>query len=182
MTNGTNATDVTALRVVGIFISPGHNFFGYHEQLAGTHPTISVSEIECVAGKGLFGDRFFGFKENYKGQVTFFSDEVFTDVCRKLGVNDKSPEVTRRNIVTRGVELNSLVGRRFVVQGIEFEGMAECSPCHWMNEAIAPGAEAMLHGRAGLRARILSDGVLRVDGALISDGTNRTATTHEVLA
>lgn len=165
MTNGTNATDVTTLRVVGIFISPGHNFFGHHEQPAGAHPTISVNEIECVAGKGLFGDRFFGFKEDYKGQVTFFSDEVFTDVCRELGVNDKSPGVTRRNIVTRGGELNLLVGRRFVVQGIEFEGMAECSPCHWMNEVIAPGAEALLHGRGGLRARILTDGVLRVDGA-----------------
>jgi hypothetical protein len=178
MTNGTNVTDVTALRVVGIFISPGHNFVGHHEQSAGTHPTISVSEIECVAGKGLFGDRFFGFKENYKGQVTFFSEEVFADVCRKLGVNGKSPGVSRRNIVTRGVELNLLIGKRFVVQGIEFEGMAECSPCHWMNEVIAPGAEALLHGRGGLRARILTDGVLRVDGEPISDRTNETDATR----
>jgi MOSC domain-containing protein YiiM len=173
---------VTVLRVVGIFISPEHNSFGHHEQSAGTHPTISVSEIECVAGKGLFGDRFFGFKEHYKGQVTFFSEEVFTEVCRKLGINDKSPGATRRNIVTRGVELNLLVGRRFVVQGIEFEGMAECSPWNWMNEVIAPGAEALLHGRGGLRARILSDGVLRVDGEPISDRTNKTDQTRGAVA
>jgi hypothetical protein len=163
MTNGTNATDAMALRVVGIFVSPGHNFFGHHEQSAGTHPTISANEIECVAGKGLFGDRFFGFKENYKGQVTFLSSEVFEDVCRKLGASGKSPWVTRRNVVTRGVDLNSLVGKKFVVQGVEFEGVCECSPCRWMNEVIVPGAEAALHGRGGLRARILSDGVLRVD-------------------
>ena len=163
MTNETNATDAANLRVTGIFISPGHNFFRHHEKPAGTHPTISVKEIECVAGKGLFGDRFFDFKENYKGQVTFFSAEVFEDVCYKLGAGEKSPGVTRRNVVTRGVELNSLVGKRFILQGVEFEGVCECSPCHWMNKAIAHGAEAALHGRGGLRARILTDGKLRVD-------------------
>lgn len=163
MTNGTNAPDTPALRVVGLFISPGHNFFGHHEQPAGTHPTISVNEVECVAGKGLSGNRFFGFKENYKGQITFFSLEVFDAVCGQLGVREKSPGVTRRNIVTCGMDLNLLIGKRFAVQGIEFEGVAECSPCEWMNSAIAPGAEAALHGRGGLRARILTNGVLRVD-------------------
>lgn len=169
MTDGLNAIDVTGLRVVGIFFSPGHNFFGHHEQAAGTHPTISVSEIECVAGKGLFGDRFFGFKENYKGQVTFFSSEVFEEICQTLNVVGKSPGIARRNIITRGMDLNSLVGKRFVIQGIEFEGVCECSPCHWMNDVIAPGAEAVLHGRGGLRATVLGDGVLRVETALISD-------------
>jgi len=182
MTDGTGATDIPALRVVGIFISPGHNFFGHHEKPAGTHPTISVSKIECVAGKGLFGDRFFGFKDNYKGQVTFFSHEVFDEVCRKLNVDGKSPGVTRRNIVTVGVDLNSLVGKKFVIQGVEFEGVCECSPCHWMNEAVAPGAEALLHGRGGLRARILTDGVLRVSADQVSNRANGTDVTHRVEA
>ena len=181
MADGTNVTDVSALRVVGIFISPGHNFFGHHEQPAGTHPTISLSEIECVAGKGLFGDRFFGFKENYKGQVTFFSGEVFQEVCRKLNVDGKSAGVTRRNVITRGVDLNCLVGKRFVIQGVEFDGVCECSPCHWMNEAIAPGAEALLHGRGGLRAKIVCDGILRVDGEMVCDNANRTDLTHGAL-
>lgn len=163
MTNGMEVADVSAVRVVGIYLSPGHNFFGHHEQPAGTHPTISVREVECVAGKGFRGDRFFGFKENYKGQVTFFAAEVFDAVCEQLGVTGKSPGVTRRNVVTRGVDLNSLVGKKFIWQGIEFEGVAECSPCHWMNDVVGPGAEAALHGRGGLRARILTDGVLRVD-------------------
>jgi MOSC domain-containing protein YiiM len=69
----------------------------------------------------------------------------------------------RRNVITKGVDLNSLIGKRFVIQGVEFEGVCECSPCHWMNEAIAPGAEAALHGRGGLRARILTDGQLKVE-------------------
>lgn len=151
------------IRITHIFISPGHNFFGHHEQPPGNHPTIEVKHVECVAGKGLFGDRFFDFKKDYKGQVTFFSGEVFDDVCSKLSVTGKSPGVTRRNIITRGVDLNSLIGKRFTIQGIEFEGVAECSPCHWMNEAIAPGAEPALHGRGGLRAKLLTDGILEAE-------------------
>jgi MOSC domain-containing protein YiiM len=151
------------IRVLRLFISPGHNFFGRHKQPPGEHPTIEVREVECVAGKGLFGDRFFDFKDNYKGQVTFFSQEVFNDVCAKLGVSGKTAGVTRRNIITSGVDLNSLVGKRFGVQGVEFQGVCECTPCHWMNDAIGPGAEVALRGRGGLRARILTDGRLEVE-------------------
>lgn len=156
-------TNATPIKITGIFISPGHNFFGHHQQPPGAYPTTAVPEVSCVAGRGLVGDRFFDFKANYKGQVTFFASEVFTDVCRALGVPEKSPGVTRRNVITQGVDLNTLVGKRFTIQGIAFEGVSECSPCHWMNHAIAPGAEAALHARGGLRARILTDGVLRVD-------------------
>lgn len=124
---------------------------------------VKVSEVECVAGSGLVGDRFFDFKQNYKGQATFFSSEVFEEICQQLGAAGKSPSVTRRNVITAGVDLNSLIGKKFILQGVEFEGVCECSPCHWMDHAIAPGAEAALQGRGGLRARILTGGKLRVD-------------------
>ena len=71
--------------------------------------------------------------------------------------------MTRRNVITAGVDLNSLIGKKFILQGVEFEGTCECSPCYWMDAAIAPGAEAALQGRGGLRARILTGGKLRVD-------------------
>ncbi|HKW30640.1 MAG TPA: molybdenum cofactor biosysynthesis protein, partial [Verrucomicrobiae bacterium] len=87
----------------------------------------------------------------------------FDDLCRNLGVDGKTPGVTRRNVITRGVDLNSLVGEKFTLQGVTFEGVSECSPCHWMDQAIAPGAEAALHGRGGLRAKILTDGLLRAE-------------------
>jgi MOSC domain-containing protein YiiM len=151
------------MKIRRLFISPGHNFFGHHGQPAGENPTVEVAEIECVAGQGIKGDRFFGFKDNYKGQITFFSAEVFEDVCQKLGVTGKSPGLTRRNVITVGVDLNALIGQKFTLQGVEFEGVCECSPCHWMDDAIAPGAEAALQGRGGLRAKILTDGKLRVD-------------------
>lgn len=154
-------SEASHIRVECIFISPGHNFFGHQGKAAGMHPTTEVGEIECVAGKGLVGDRFFNFKENYKGQITFFSAEVFDDICRRLGVTGKPAGVTRRNVITRGVDLNTLIGKQFCVQGVLFEGVSECTPCHWMNDAIAPGAESALQGHGGLRARILSSGRLR---------------------
>lgn len=149
------------IEILRLYLSPGHNYFGHHGQPAGENPVIEVPEVECVAGMGLRGDRFFGHKENYKGQITFFAVEVFEDLCRALGVHDKDPGVLRRNAITRGTDLNALVGKEFEVQGIRFEGMAECSPCYWMDRAFAPGAEAALKGRGGLRARILTDGALR---------------------
>ena len=151
----------TQIQVVRLFVSPGHNFFGHDRQSVGNHPTVEMDEVKCVAGKGLAGDRFFNFKAGYKGQITFFSAEVFEDVCRQLGASGKSPGVTRRNVITRGADLNLLVGKRFELQGVAFEGVGECSPCHWMDQAIASGAQAALHGRGGLRARILTDGRLR---------------------
>jgi MOSC domain-containing protein YiiM len=157
-------SDTNHIKLERIFISPGHNFFGHQGKVAGDYPTVEVGEVDCVPGQGLIGDRFFAFKDNYKGQVTFFSAEVFDGVCRRLGVSGKLAGVTRRNLITRGVDLNTLVGNQFDVQGVQFEGVCECSPCHWMDEAIAPGAEAALQGRGGLRARILSAGKLRADG------------------
>lgn len=146
-----------------LYISPGHNFFGHHEQPAGDHALLEREEIECVAGEGIRHDRFFGYKENYKGQITFFSSEVFDALCRELNVKNVSPGATRRNAITVGVDLSTLIGRTFTIQDIQFEGTAECTPCYWMNQAIAPGAEKWLVGRGGLRARILTSGTLRVD-------------------
>jgi MOSC domain-containing protein YiiM len=124
---------------------------------------VEVAEIECVAGRGIKGDRFFDFKENYKGQATFFSAEVFDAMSTELKLSGRSPGESRRNILVEGADLNSLVGLEFEVQGVKFRGTAECSPCHWMDAAFAPGAEHFLQRRGGLRAQILSDGKLRVD-------------------
>ena len=154
---------MNAFTIRHLFISPGHNFFGHHGQEPGDFPLYEVDEIECVAGHGIRGDRFFDFKNDYKGQVTFFSREVFKDVCRMLSADVHSAGVARRNVITEGTDLNALVGQRFTVQGVEFAGVSECKPCSWMDHAIAPGAEAALQGRGGLRAKILSDGRLRVD-------------------
>ena len=150
-------------RIARIYVSPSHNFYGRYGQAAGKHPAISVSQVECIAGKGLIGDRFFDYKNDYKGQITFFAWETYEELCRRFGVTDKDPDVFRRNVVTRGVDLNAWIGKEFEIQGVFFEGIQEASPCSWMNQAFCKGAEAAMNGRGGLRAKILTDGLLRVD-------------------
>ena len=128
---------------------------------------IEVPTVECVAGRGLRGDRYFNHQENYKGQITFFSLEVFDELCGALKVEGVSPSRVRRNVFTRDVDLNELIGKDFEIQGVRFHGSEESRPCHWMNRAIGPGAEEFLRGRGGLRARILSNGVLRSSARVV---------------
>jgi MOSC domain-containing protein YiiM len=122
---------------------------------------IEVPIIECAAGRGIRGDRYFDFKGDYKGQITFFSQEVFDELCGAFRVRDCSPALARRNVITSSADLNQLIGEDFEVHGVRFHGMEECRPCYWMDRAIAPGAQEFLKGRGGLRAKILCDGMLR---------------------
>jgi MOSC domain-containing protein YiiM len=152
---------MTPMEICHLYISQGHNFVGHHGREPDEHPALEVPMIECVAGRGIRGDRYFDFKDDYKGQITFFSSEVFDELCGALEVRDCSPALPRRNVVTRGVDLNELIDQDFEIQGVRFHGTQECRPCYWMDRAIAPGAEEFLKGRGGLRARILTDGALR---------------------
>lgn len=157
-------TFLHSARIEHLYLSPGHKFFGRHGEKSAEHPIIEVDKILCIAGRGVHGDRFFDYKKDYKGQITFFSMEVFENVCRKLNVVGKVPSAVRRNVLLRGIDLNLLIGATFKLQGITFAGTEECRPCHWMDEALAPGAEQFLKGHGGLRARILSDGHLKLNG------------------
>jgi hypothetical protein len=151
------------MRIEHLFTSPGHNFFGRHGQSAGEYLMVPVDYVDCVAGQGIRGDRFFGYKENYKGQITFFAMEVLDALRLELNLPAAQPQATRRNAFARGVDLNAFIGQEFEIQGVRLTGIEECKPCHWMNSALGPGAEDWLRGRAGLRCRILSDGILRRD-------------------
>lgn len=144
-----------------LYLSPGHNFFGHHGGPAGGHPTLAAEGLRCVAGRGVEGDRFFDYRPDYPGQITFFAAEVFQELRLALGVPEANPAALRRNVLVRGIDVRGLVGCEFAVQGVWFRGACECKPCYWMNEALGPGAEEWLRGRGGLRARILSNGVLR---------------------
>lgn len=152
-------------RIHHLFISPGHNYFGHHGKPPGEHPLVEVAEVECVSGRGIRGDRFFDFKPDYKGQITFFSWENLILLWEELHVplEHRNPGATRRNVIIEGLDLNALMDKEFEIQGVRFCGSTECSPCYWMNAAIHPQAEEWLKGRGGLRARILSDGVLRAN-------------------
>lgn len=149
------------MQILHLYISPEHNYIGHHGKPAGQAPMIEVDSVECVASQGLKGDRFFGFKEDFKGQVTFFAHEVYERLCEQFQMMGVEPSVFRRNIITKGADLNALIGQEFEIQGVRFLGTQESAPCYWMNQAFAEGAEEAMKGNGGLRAKILSDGVLR---------------------
>lgn len=162
---------MSAMEICHLFISTGHNFVGHHGREPDTHPVIEISEIECLAGRGIRGDRYFDFKDDYKGQITFFSLDVFDELCSALQIQACSPALARRNVITRGIDLNELIEEEFELQGVRFLGMEECRPCYWMDRALAPGAQEFLAGRGGLRAKILTDGTLRsaaVEGSALN--------------
>lgn len=148
------------VRIRALHISGGHNFFGHHGRPPGDAPAVRTDALECVAGRGIRGDRFFDYKPDYKGQITFFSEDVFRLLCSELNLRYADPAGTRRNVIVGGFPLADLIGRRFSLQEVEFEGTEECRPCYWMNSSLGAGAEEWLRGRGGLRARILSDGTL----------------------
>jgi len=151
------------IRIVHLYVSDGHSYVGRHGLGPANFPIREVEAVECVAGRGLRGDRYFDHQENYKGQVTLFSAEVFAELCHALNLPQARPAALRRNLIVSGADLNEFIGRQFELQGVRLEGIEECRPCYWMDEAIGPGANDWLKGRGGLRCRILSDGWLRTE-------------------
>ena len=151
------------MEILHLYISEGHNYVGHHGRPPGEHEIIEVDEIHCIAGHGIERDRYFGHKDDFKGQITFFADEVYQDLRAQFPRREVAPSVFRRNVITRGLDLNELIGKEFEVQGVRFFGTEECRPCYWMNQAFAPGAEEAMRGRGGLRAKIITGGILRVD-------------------
>jgi len=142
---------------------------------AGSAPMSPVSEARAVPGKGLEGDRYFhqvGTYSNKPGpdrELTLIEVEALEGLKRDYGI-DLEPRDSRRNIVTRGVPLNHLVGREFKVGGATLSGIRLCEPCAHLEELTRDGVKRGLVHRGGLRAQILSEGTVRVGDAIeVSD-------------
>ncbi|TLD71843.1 molybdenum cofactor biosysynthesis protein [Phragmitibacter flavus] len=161
-----NHLEWTDARVIHIYVSSGHDYWGKQGEGRMQHGIQEVSEIECVRDKGLKGDRYFGYRPNFKGQVTFFDMAVVDEVRESFKLKRLPASVFRRNVIVEGMDLRACLGNRFFLQGIEFEGSQECKPCHWMDRAIAPGVQDYLakQFRGGLRAKVLSTGNLHRNG------------------
>ena len=137
-----------------------------HIAPAAKAPTQAVNEVEAVPGAGLTGDRYFlkqgtFFKPEPDFELTLIEAEAIEAAAREYKVTLDFGEA-RRNVVTRGVPLNHLVGRDFVIGDVKIHGIRLCEPCSHL-EAITgrPVIKAYRH-RGGLRAQILSQGVIRV--------------------
>lgn len=79
---------------------------------------LDIERVECVAGRGLRGDRYFDHRPDFKGQVTLFSAEVFLALRTARSAPELKPSALRRNLIVEQADLNALVGQEFLLQGI----------------------------------------------------------------
>jgi MOSC domain-containing protein YiiM len=145
-------------QVVGIYIAP-----------VGKAPLHPVEQVNAVSGVGLEGDRYFqrtgSFVKGDAGvnagqQATLIEREAIEAAEREYDIK-LEPGQSRRNIETRGVALNHLVGKEFRVGQAVLRGIKLCEPCGHLENLTGKGVRASLIHRGGLRAQIVTDGLIR---------------------
>ena len=138
-------------------------------------PARPVESARAVAGRGLEGDRYFAgdgtfYKEQKPGQdLTLIEAEAIEALAREDGI-ELGPGESRRNVVTRGIALNDLVGRRFTVGQVECVGQRLCDPCSHLERITKPGVLEGLANRGGLRADIVTGGEIAVGDVVVDQG------------
>jgi MOSC domain-containing protein YiiM len=138
----------------------------------GSAPMQARQAVRAVAGGGLEGDRYCEGTGYYSGDpvwdadVTFIEFEAIEGVRQRFGLALDSG-APRRNIVTRGVALAELVGKRFRVGGALLQGLKPWPPCSHLAQLV--GSRDILPGLAhcgGIGAEVLSDGQIQVGDAI----------------
>jgi len=137
-------------------------------------PMVEMNQIRAVPGSGLEGDRYFIPEENSSKktdagrEVTLIEIEALEALQRDYGITLQRGG-SRRNLVTRAVPLNHLIGREFRVGEVTLRGIKLCEPCsHLAGLTEKKVLPALVH-RGGLRAKILTEGVLRVGDTIVPD-------------
>jgi MOSC domain-containing protein YiiM len=144
-------------RVEAIFLSPEH----------GEVPA-PVDRVRARAGRGLEGNRYYWDDGAAPpGQaLTLIASEAVEAVANEGDVAVE-PAATRRNVLTRGIDVNVLVGKRFRIGTVECEGVELCEPCQSLEAMTQPGVVKAFVHRAGLNADILTDGEISVGDAVV---------------
>lgn len=138
-----------------------------HVAATASGPMASVEAARAIADRGLEGDRYFHRRGTYSKrpgpdrEVTLIEIEAIEGLKRDYGV-EIDPGASRRNIVTRGVPLNHLVGREFQIGEVTLRGICLCKPCAYLERLSRQGVLRGLIHRGGLRAQILIGGMIRV--------------------
>ena len=146
------------------------NVASIHIATAIGEPTTAVAEVRAIPGKGLVGDRNYTEAGTKAGeQITLIEREALDALNEESGIQ-LAPGESRRNIETSGVPLNHLVGQEFTVGEVRLRGIRLCEPCQTLagmtNARVLPG---LVH-RGGLRAEILSEGVIRPGDVIAAAG------------
>ena len=141
---------------------------------------LSVDKVQALPGKGLEGDRYFnkvGTYSNESGscrEVTLIEIEAIEALKRDYGT-ELNPRDSRRNIATRGVPLNHLVGQDFKVGEVRLRGVALCEPCSHLEKLSLKGVLRGLIHRGGLQAEIVTGGIIRVGDTIGQISLNKPA-------
>src|SRR5437870_9374660 len=136
----------------------------YLAQRKGTE-LQSVARVEAVIGRGLVGDRYFlkegtfSPKDGPDREVTLIEAEALEGLAREYQLT-LQPFQARRNLLTRGVPLNHLVGKTFVIGNVVLRGIRSCEPCGHLEKLTCKGVEKGLIHRGGLRAQVIAGGLL----------------------
>jgi MOSC domain-containing protein YiiM len=127
-----------------------------------------VERVSARAGRGLEGNRYYWDEGTAPPgrAVTLIASEAVEAVASEGDVSVE-PAATRRNVLTRGIDVNALVGKRFRIGSVECQGVELCEPCQTLESMTQPGViKAFVH-RAGLNADILSDGEISVGDDIV---------------
>ena len=129
-------------------------------------PMQSVNEVRAVPGQGLEGDRYFDHKGTFSKpqpdrELTLIEAEAIEALRSEFQV-DFGLGASRRNIVTHGVPLNHLVDKEFWIGDVKARGLKLCEPCSHLQRLSHPKVLPGLIHRGGLRAQILTEGMIRV--------------------
>ena len=133
----------------------------------GTDSLRNLEQINAIEGMGLEGDRYYNRTGTYSNkhdesrEATFIESEALEALVKDYNVELKGTE-SRRNISTRGVALNHLVGKEFKVGEAVFRGIRLCEPCTHLEEVSGKPARKGLIHRGGLRAQIVKSGMIQV--------------------
>ncbi len=133
-------------------------------------PMQAVQQVEAVPGAGLEGDRYFRkqgtfYKPEPDFELTLIEAEAIEGMKRDYKTDMPAGEA-RRNIVTRGVPLNHLVGCEFTIGDVKVRGLRLCEPCSHLEALLSLPVIMGLRHRGGLRAQILTQGVIRTGDAV----------------
>jgi MOSC domain-containing protein YiiM len=122
---------------------------------------VPVPSVRAEAGHGLEGEYHWSSQPEPGQSLTLIAAEALDGLREDTGI-ELSHEASRRNVLTRGIDLNPLVGRRFTVGGVECEGVELCEPCNALAKLTERGVLRGLVHRGGLRADIVSGGEIAV--------------------
>ena len=126
---------------------------------------LVLNQVKATPEIGLEGDHY-ASKTSSKRQVTLINEEHLSAIASMLGKEAVTPDLLRRNIVVRGINLLALKDRQFQIGTAVLETTGECHPCSRMEENLGPGGYNAVRGHGGITARVVQAGVIRVGDAI----------------